>query len=55
MPITIGEGDNVNVLKFRTKMEIVTGEGPEPCGLKQGIDAGGISITITDTDQDEDE
>ncbi len=51
--ITIGDGDNVNVLKFRTKMLLSTDHGPGPRGLDQALDAGGISITITDTEQDE--
>lgn len=46
--ITLDDGENVNVLKFRTKMQISPGDGVGLSGLDRTIDAGGISITVTD-------
>ncbi len=45
--VTFGDGEDVDVLKFRTQMKIVIREGPGPGELEQPIDAGGISITVT--------
>lgn len=51
--VTFDDGENVNMLKFRTQIEIAVGEGPGPDGLDRAFDVGGISITVTDPEQGE--